>query len=247
MSVLISCIVPVYNGEKYLGEAIESVLRQEIEPTEIVVVDDGSTDSTAMVIAAFGDRVRFLRQMNQGPAAARNLGVGAARGEFIAFLDADDLWRPNKLHRQMERFRDRPELDICVTHVQNFWIPELKQEAERFQSHRIAKPTPGYVTSTFLARKVLFESVGVFNTNLKHGDAQEWIIRAAEKGAVMELLGDVLVYRRLHHSNFSRAVGEALDDHLRIIKGSLDRRRQRDGTVKDYHFASVAAKKCDFL
>ena len=109
----------------------------------------------------------------------------------------------------MTRFRDRLELDICVGCVQNFWIPELKEEAERFRNHRIAKPVPGYVTGALLAKKALFDSVGHFNTDLKHGDAQEWFMRAAEQGAVMKLLSDVLLYRRLHRSNCSRVVSDA--------------------------------------
>jgi glycosyltransferase involved in cell wall biosynthesis len=233
---LISCIVPVYNGEHYLAAALDSILAQPYRPLEIIVVDDGSTDGTATVVSSYGSQIQDVRQGNAGPAAARNLGLNMARGDYVAFLDADDLWHPEKMERQMARFRDRPELDICVAHVQNFWIPELKEEAERFRNHRLAKPVPGYVTGTLLARKALFDSVGYFNTDLKHGDAQEWFIRVAEQGAVMELLPDVLLYRRLHLSNFSRAVRNVYQDHLRIIKASLDRRRRIGGLVEAYKF-----------
>lgn len=242
---LISCIVPVYNGERYLREALDSIFAQAYPNLEVIVVDDGSTDGTEKVVAAYGERIHALRQSNRGPAAARNLGLGAAKGEFVVFLDADDLWHPEKLMRQMACFRNRPELDICVAHVENFWIPELNEEAKRLQNRRIAKPVPGYVTGALLARKALFDTVGHFNTDLKHGDAQEWFIRAAEQRAVMELLPDVLLYRRLHFSNISRAVNDCFDDHLRIIKASLQRRRRRDGTVKDYDFARGPAKMPD--
>jgi glycosyltransferase involved in cell wall biosynthesis len=239
----VSCIIPTFNCAHYVGEAIDSVLAQSYRPTEIIVVDDGSTDGTADVVAAYEKHVRYLRQTNTGPASARNYGLRVASGDFMALLDADDIWHPEKLDRQMSCFRDRPELDICVAHVQNFWIPELTEEAKRFQNHRIAKPLPGYCTGTLVARKVRFDSVGHFDNGLKHGDVQDWFMRAAEQGAVMQLLPDVLLYRRLHHSNISRAVSVAFDDHLRIIKGSLDRRRQRDGTVKDYDFAGGAENK----
>jgi glycosyltransferase involved in cell wall biosynthesis len=234
---LISSIVPVYNGERYLTEALDSVLAQTYRPLEVIVADDGSTDGTATVVSSYGSQIRYVRQDNAGPAAARNLGLNTARGDYVAFLDADDLWHPEKMERQMACFHDRPELDICVAHVQNFWIPELKDEAERFQDHRIAKPAPGYVTGTLLARKALFDSVGRFNTDLKHGDAQEWFIRAAEQGAVMELVPDVLLYRRLHRNNISRAVNDSFDDHLHIIKASLDRRRRIGGLVQAYKFS----------
>ncbi len=114
-SPLISCIVPVFNGERYLREALDSIFAQTYRPLEILVADDGSTDRTPYIAAAFGNRLRYLRQDNQGPAAARNLGIRAATGEFIAFLDADDVWHPEKLERQMARFQVRPELDYCVT------------------------------------------------------------------------------------------------------------------------------------
>ena len=126
---LISCIVAVYNGERYLGEAIDSILAQTYRPSEIIIVDDGSTDGTAAVVARYGQQVRYVWQPNSGPAAARNLGLDVMQGEFVAFLDADDLWHPEKLAQQMARFRARPELDYCVAHAQNFWVPELQGEA----------------------------------------------------------------------------------------------------------------------
>ena len=128
MPSLISCIVPVYNGERYLKEALDSILTQSYRPLEIIVVDDGSTDGTAEVVAGYGERVRYVWQSNAGPWIARNLGLSATQGEFISFLDADDLWHAEKLARQMARFEARPELDLCVTHLQNFWIPELEGE-----------------------------------------------------------------------------------------------------------------------
>lgn len=239
----VSCIIPAFNCARYLGEAIDSVLAQTYRPAEIIVIDDGSTDGTADVAASYKSYVRYLHQTNSGPAAARNHGLRVANGDFMALLDADDIWHPEKLDRQMSCFRNRPELDICVAHVQNFWIPELKEEAKRFQNHRIAKPLAGYCTGTLVARKARFDSVGHFDNGLKHGDVKDWFIRAAEQKAVMQLLPDVLLYRRLHFSNISRAITDAFDDHLRIIKESLERRRQRDGTVKDYDFAGGAANK----
>lgn len=235
---LISCIIPVFNGERYLREALDSILAQTYRPLEIIVADDGSTDGTAAVVASYGEKVTYLRRDNAGPAAARNLGVQVAQGEFVAFLDADDLWHPEKLARQMARFQTRPELDLCVTHVQNFWIPELQAEAARLRDHRIMQPLPGYVTATLLSRRTLFERIGQFNPTLEHGDAQDWFLRATEYGAVIELLSDVLLYRRLHQANRSRLRSAAsLDEHLQLIKASLDRRRRLSGTPSiNYQF-----------
>jgi glycosyltransferase involved in cell wall biosynthesis len=233
---LISCIVPVFNGQPYLTEALESIFQQTYRPIEVIVADDGSKDETAAVAASYGDRIRYVRQDNAGAPAARNLGMSIARGEFIAFLDADDLWHPEKLNRQIASFAACPEIDLSITHIQNFWIPELKEEAERYRNHRLGQAVPGYVAATLLARRSLFNRVGPFNSVLRHGDAQEWFLRAAERGVVIELLPDVLVYRRFHKANTSRNVSSALDEHLRILKMSLDRRRQQDPTPSHYEF-----------
>jgi glycosyltransferase involved in cell wall biosynthesis len=228
-STLISCIVPVYNGERYLGEAIESILKQSYRPIEIIIADDGSTDGTATIARRYGKQSRYLRQNNGGTAAARNFGLSASEGEFVAFLDADDLWPANKLDRQMARFRQRPELHYCIAHVQNFWIPELIEEEKQFRDHRISKALPGYCTGTLLARRKFFDGVGEFNSAIEHADDTEWFLRASEQGAVMELLPDVLLYRRLHYANLSRAkASNSRDQYLQVLKSALDRRRRQN-------------------
>ena len=225
---LISCIVPVFNGERYVREALDSIRARTYRPLEIIVADDGSTDGTPAVVRGYREPVRYLFQLNAGPAAARNLGLREAQGEFVAFLDADDLWHPEKLTRQMARFQARPDLDLCVAHVQNFWVPELIEEAARYRGHpRLTNAVPGYTTSTLLTRQVLFDTVGQFDWALQHGDSTEWFLRAVEHGAVMELLADVLLYRRLHHGNRTRHLGSnCRDSYLRIVKAYLDRRRR---------------------
>jgi glycosyltransferase involved in cell wall biosynthesis len=104
----VSAIVPAFNYGRYLSAAIDSALAQTYPLLELVVVDDGSTDETAAVLASYGERVRVLRQDNRGPAAARNAGIAAARGELLAFLDADDGWHPRKLELQVERLAAEP-------------------------------------------------------------------------------------------------------------------------------------------
>jgi glycosyltransferase involved in cell wall biosynthesis len=224
---LISCIVPVYNGELYLREAIDSILAQTYRPLEVIVIDDGSTDGTADVAASYGDRLRYESQPNSGPAAARNRGIGLARGAFIAFQDADDVWHRDKLQRQMKRFEARPELELGITHLQNFWIPELEQEAERFREHRLARPLPGYVPTAVLARKSLFARIGLFDPALRLSEDTDWFLRAIEQRVVIDILPDVLAYRRWHRTNLSRQSRPILPQ---AIKASLDRRRrQREG------------------
>jgi glycosyltransferase involved in cell wall biosynthesis len=223
---LVSCIVPVFNGERYLSKTLDSILAQSYRPIEVLVVDDGSTDTSADVATSYGEAVRYLRQSNAGQATARNRGVHSSRGEFVAFLDADDLWHPEKTSRQVARFAARPELDYCLTHVQNFWEAELEQEAEMYHDHPRGKPIAGFVTGTLMARRSLFARIGVFDTSLGHTDKTEWFLRADAAGAVRELLPDVLMYRRMHSGNRSRTLAaNSRDEYLRLLKATLDRRR----------------------
>ncbi len=230
---LISCIVPVFNGERYLREALDSIFAQTYRPLEVLVVDDGSTDGTAAVIATYGDQVRSLRQANAGPAAARNLGLSAARGGFVAFLDADDLWHPEKLARQMARFEARPDLDMCVTQAQNFWVPELREFGARHRDHPGLRETLEVRSlCTLLVRRSLFDTVGDFNPKFSAGEDTDWFLRTFEHGAVVESLPDVLVYRRLHRGNLSwRAFANVTamrEVRLQLAKARLDRRRRLD-------------------
>jgi glycosyltransferase involved in cell wall biosynthesis len=225
-SRLVSCIVPAFNSQAYLGEALDSIFAQTYRPIDVVVADDGSTDATATIVASYGPSVRFVAQPTAGPAATRNLGLRTARGELIAFLDADDRWHPEKLARQMARFDARPELDVSVTHIQNFWIPALEQEAQRLCDDARTHPMPGYVTMTMLARRSVFASIGTFDESLWHTDAGDWFVRAAQHGAVVELFPDVLVSHRMHHTNLSRRYGPASRaEFVRLVKRSLDARR----------------------
>ena len=227
---LVSCIVPVFNGERYLGKTLDSILAQTYRPIEILIVDDGSTDKSPEVASSYREVARYLRQANAGQATARNLGVNVSRGKFVAFLDADDLWHPEKLTRLLARFAVKLELDYCLTHVQNFWEAELAQEAEMYQGHPRGQPLPGYVTGTLVAKRSLLERIGLFDTSLGHTDKTEWFLRADAAGAVKELLPDVLMYRRMHAGNRSRALAaKSRDEYLRLLKTTLDRRRSEAG------------------
>ena len=121
---LVSVIIPVRNGEAYLGAAIESVLAQTIPPLETIVVDDSSTDGSARVARSFGERVRYTSQPRGGSAAARNRGIQLARGNFFGFLDADDVWLPEKLAIQTAAFAADPELDLAFGLVVEFRAPD---------------------------------------------------------------------------------------------------------------------------
>ena len=226
---LISCIVPVFNGERYLGEALDSILAQSYQPLEIIVVDDGSTDSTASVANRYQQRIRYLWQTNAGEAAARDHGLKVAQGELIAFLDADDLWHSDKLTRQMTLLREQPEVDISFTHFNNFWIPDLAGEEKRHVEEQLSRVQTGWSISTFLASRSVFDKFDTFSETRSlapMSEAMIWYLRAARRGAIIHILPEVLMFRRLHLSNQSRrGAAEAL---LSIVKEWRDHQRHKN-------------------
>jgi len=229
---LVSCIIPVYNGERFIAAAAESILGQTHGPIEIIVVDDGSADGTGEVLEQFSGHLRVITQPNAGHAAARNTGIRASTGELIAFLDADDLWHRDKLARQLQRIAQRPELGVIFSHLLNFSGNPPPPDSDL--SPATAGSVPGYTSVTMLARRTLFDTVGLFDETLQHGNDRDWLLRAAEQGIQVDLLPDVLVYRRLHDSNRSAMLGgSSRAEYLRIIKASLDRRRAKDGQARE--------------
>ena len=218
---MISVVIPVFNGAAYVGQAIESVLNQTPPPDEIVVVDDGSSDSTAEVVQRYP--VQFHRQANQGPGAARNLGIRESSGEFLAFLDADDLWLPDKLRLQKAAFDESPQLDLVFCHMSQFRSPELAVvENGDSVSYEIGQPSP--LISCLLARRAAMDRVGPLRTDLK-AEFVDWYMRAREAGLPMRTLDVLLVKRRLHAGNFTLKHKDVRLEFLQTLKASLDRRR----------------------
>jgi glycosyltransferase involved in cell wall biosynthesis len=172
---LVSVVVPVYNGARYLGPALESLLAQDYEPIEVIVVDDGSNDGSGDVARSFGG-VRVCEQANAGPAAARNVGIAAATGEFVAFHDADDLVPPTRLTLQLDYLTRHPEID-CVLGRQE-WIdppPWLTRDA-------VYGELGGIPTSSAVYRAPVLRELGGFDVSLRTGEDIDLLIRLRETG-----------------------------------------------------------------
>ena len=215
-STLVSVVIPVRDAEAYLGQAIRSVLGQTYRRVDPIVVDDGSQDRTAEVISGFGDAVRSVRQEPAGTAAAVNRGIGLARGSLLAFLDADDLWTPEKLALQTAALDRDAGLDLVFGHVRQFHDGDPRPEGEAL---------PGLSKGTMLIRRESLERVGTFDTSWRVGDFVDWYARAADAGLVSEMLPDVVMLRRIHGANSTLRGRAALVDYARIARAALDRRR----------------------
>jgi glycosyltransferase involved in cell wall biosynthesis len=221
---LITVIIGAYNAERYLGEAIESVLAQTYRDFELIVVDDGSTDRTGEIAESYGDRVRCIRQVNGGMAASRNRAIPEARGDYLAFLDADDRFPPAKLEQQLAAFEADPELDVVYGHVTEFLSPDLDEAARallRAPEHDVPWPTPNLM----LVKRESFLRVGLFSTDLKVGIGVDWHARANELGLRSATPPILALERRLHAENNGIRQREAKPQYLHVLKAALDRRR----------------------
>jgi glycosyltransferase involved in cell wall biosynthesis len=226
----ISVIIPVFNGERYLGEALDSVRRQTSPPAEIIVVDDGSTDGTAGIVAARQPGVRFVRQTNRGPHAAQNTGLGLARGPLLAFLDADDVWPADKLQVQVGRFIDEPSLEIVLGHIQLYRPRSPGATGVEPEFEPYLEPFPGSTCfGSALFRRSVFDKVGVLNESMVYGADLDWFLRARETGVTMRMVDHVCLHYRLHGGNLTR--DRRMRNHylLKVIKTALDRRRRPAG------------------
>jgi len=228
----ISVIIPVYNCEKYIEEAVQSVIGQTLKPYEIIIVDDGSTDKSANIVKRFSEKVSYYYQPNSGAAKARNVGVNKAAGDFLAFLDSDDIWVPNKLASQMDVFEQNPLADMVFGYAQNFHSPELTAEMKT----KIQGPMqalPGHVAGTLLVKRSSFLQVGFFEESLRVGEFIDWYLKAKEKNLKSVLLDKVLLRRRLHNSNMGIREKSSQIDYARILKAALDRKRKNDNGANE--------------
>jgi glycosyltransferase involved in cell wall biosynthesis len=221
---LVSAIIPVFNGERYLGEAIRSIQAQSNPAGELVVIDDGSSDGSAALAQRLAPEARYFHQPNQGAGAARNLGASVARGRFLAFLDADDLWPVDKLARQLAAFQSESSADIITGLVEQFRSPDLDPAAAA-RLHCPAQLQPGFLFGAMLIRREAFDRVGPLKTNLTVGETVDWLARATALGVRISTLPELALRRRLHHGNLGVRFRHCAGDYARVLKGILDHRR----------------------
>jgi glycosyltransferase involved in cell wall biosynthesis len=219
---LVSVIIPVYNGEYFLGEAVKSVLAQKHRPLEIIVVDDGSTDGTARVAACLGDHVRYIHQSNRGPASARNTGLQNARGSFVAFLDADDLWSEDKLTLQLGLLDRDPDAGFALGYTQ-IRVVRLTEAGEAVYVDSGAA-WPALSMGGTLIRRETFDRVGMFDEEQAFAEDVEWLLRARDRGVPVTRHDDVIQIYRKHGGNMTGRVEEGHGYFVRAVKRSLERR-----------------------
>ncbi|WP_427978826.1 glycosyltransferase family 2 protein [Agarivorans sp.] len=227
MTVTVSVIIPAYNSASFIHKAIDSVLAQSFDDYEIIVVNDGSSDNTVECLAPYAECLQLITQSNAGASKARNTGLQAAKGEFVAFLDADDLWRPYKLEQQVAAMRTCENWVACYTETSYKADEEtLSQQVEQ-QSKRVTKDLqqvflhPYLVTSSFMVRREVLNQVGYFDEDLKTAEDIDLYLRIAEQGPI-GLLQTSLVWK----ADIEGSLGSLLSsyqDNLTVVDRFLQR------------------------
>lgn len=227
---LVSAVIPVHNGGAMLAEAVQSVLAQHLPPAvevEVIVVDDGSVDGAPDALAA---GVLVLSQENSGPSAARNVGVAAARGELVAFLDADDRWKADKLTSQVGHLA-ASGCDISLGHQQVHLLdgmprPAWLDESPSWMPSAWRGRVAGQIQpATMVLRRDVFERVGGFDEGLRHGEDVDWMLRAVEAGLSVQVLDQVVVDRCVHRGNLSHDTAAMTRGMLSVLSRRAARTR----------------------
>jgi glycosyltransferase involved in cell wall biosynthesis len=236
----VSVIIPTYNRGWIVKEAIESVLAQDYRDFELIVVDDGSTDNTDDILNSYRGDIMVFRQENQGVSAARNRGLAEASGRFIAFLDSDDLWLPQKLFRQVEFFNKNPDAQICQT--EETWI----RKGVRVNPKKRHKKPWGMIFEPSLAlclvspsavmiRRSLLEKVGGFDETLPACEDYDLWLRTSCRYPVYLIETPLIIKRGGHNDQLSASSG--LDKFRikslnKLIESNLLSKSQYEATVK---------------
>jgi glycosyltransferase involved in cell wall biosynthesis len=220
---LVTVIVAVNNGERFLRPALESLYAQDYRPFEVVFVDDGSSDGSAAIARSFPG-LRYVRQENQGLAAARNTGLSCATGGLVAYLDDDDLLPPHKLRRQAGYLAENPEVG-CVLGRQQILLEPGVEPPEWLSRDPVYGDLDGIPLVSAMIRTELLRRVGGFDPSYRFAEDRDLFVRLREHGVRIEVIPEVLLLRRFHGDNMNFRSRPQKHPLLRSLKAKIDRER----------------------
>lgn len=220
---LVSVVMVVKNGESYLKDAIDSVLKQTYSNYEIILIDGKSIDKTAQIAQSYS-QIRYYLQENTGIAIAYNQGIDLAEGELIAFLSCDDLWTPDKLQSQVEYMVEHPNVEYTVAQVR-FFLEKGHSPPPTFRMDLLKGNHIGKIMETLVARKSLFDKIGKLNPKFKTAEDVDWFARASDAQIPMAIIPKVLLHKRVHNVNLSLNSSNNTENLLKIIRKSIQRKK----------------------
>jgi glycosyltransferase involved in cell wall biosynthesis len=202
---LVSVVMPAFNHHRHIGEALDSVRAQAVDDIELIVVDDGSDTPVDAFVHAKVPGATIIHRANAGPSAARNAGIARARGRFLAFLDADDVWTPTALQRLLKGFRDAPGAAIVQGNLRRFITPD---DTPLIEGARFGPPFQGFNVGTLLIRREVFLNAGLFDESLRQSEDVDLFIRWSERGITRLVIPDAVLHYRRYHARARRTSAE---------------------------------------
>lgn len=224
----VDVVIPAFNAQAFLDEALDSVLAQGAWIGKLIVVDDGSDDATAAIAKTRGAPVELVQlPKNRGISAARNAGLARCTADFVAFLDADDRWLPDKLAIQLSAMTSLPDCAFVLCRARTFADERLPADERAALLSQQPAEVDGWMASALVARRSLFAQAGTFAEDLRVGEAIDWFSRVRASAHV--IVPEVLVERRMHRHNTTRLAAEQRRDYLLAAHRHLIRQRNAGG------------------
>jgi glycosyltransferase involved in cell wall biosynthesis len=222
---LVSLVIPAYQAEQFVAEALESARTQTYRPLEVIVVDDGSTDRTAAIVAGFAEVICLRLGTNRGTPFARNAGIERARGEFVAFLDADDLMTPDRIAVEAEWLLDHPDCGCVLARQEAFF--ESGATLPTVAATRDLHGAPVVLLSAPMVRRSILRQIRGFDISYRVVEDMDLLRRLSAAGVGIEVLDDVLVRRRFHGDNLTYDTAAIRDGLLRTVRSQIHAERGR--------------------
>jgi glycosyltransferase involved in cell wall biosynthesis len=226
----VSIVIPVYNADRYISNAIDSALSQKYINAEIIVVDDGCTDNTREVISSYNDKVRYLYQENKGPAGARNLGIRASKSEYLAFLDADDVFFDDDIvYKCIHLLNEEKKAEILLGKIQ-FQIEDVSRNFFLNQG----EPIPNTGFGGLVCRKSVFDLIGLLDESLIINEDLDWFFRVWEKGILTKFTNQTILFYRRHGQNITSVMSDYYSSiFLKLLHASIKRRQGMSFSFSD--------------
>ena len=220
----ISVIIPVYNGSQHLRMCLESVVNQTHPPSEIIVINDGSTDNSSEIIKSYSN-IKLIDKANEGVAAARNEGIRHSKSDWISFIDQDDYWTEHSLRKRAE-FAANLQFPDLVVGKQKWFLDGIDEIPSWVKPEQMNNDLDGYLLGCALLRKNLFQKFGEFDSSFRYSSDFDWFFRLKDGGIEFNQLDEVVLMKRIHSENESRHAQDSLKELSRAIFNSINRKRK---------------------